>query len=153
VSIIDTYQFIDVVDNPTASTWTGFGYGFGEAAQIPANPTKPLVLMYARWDNLTYNLLLAKGDSTAYETKVLTGVSAPNINRKDHLRIVYWPGAYVEGFVNGVSGGRITTASKFPAPGFTGKYSGFTTFWQGGTNPLSQMSTAWWYSRYRVEMP
>jgi len=164
--VIGGTMIADQTDHVTATTLVGISMGYNSASAsatpIPASPSQPLIALYIECSGLTFNLLLAKGNSTAYEKLILTGVATPAIGnasvvgwKSNRLEIRYNPAGHVaEGWIDGWFGGRITTAAVFPVPTYVaGKKMGFNHFGTSGSDAGGFMGSILMDHGYWVGMP
>lgn len=141
-----------------ANQYTGFGFGWYNAAALPASPGDAgLCILYARWNApLQWELVIAKGDSTAFEKTVLTNVPAPKVGNAFKLRLILIPGVQARAYVSGVLGATSTNAAKLPDPfanGFGANTLGIlapSIFHQGGNSASADLVTQWWDTKVEV---
>ncbi len=151
--VMEARMYIDVATNPTATMISGIGWGANNAAIIATSPARALVICYARWDNLTWELLVARGNSTAASKQVLTGVVAPSLLGNNRIRMVYDPYAgVVRAYINGALGATMSDGTKIPLPN-TGTVCGMNCFAQTGSNAAGKISTAFYNPHYFVQLP
>ena len=154
-SIADSIFWNDANDSATPDQISGIAIGSCAVAILPAQPTQAVIALYARWDNLTWELRVAQGRATQFGVSgpaspplVLTGVPPPVLHQQFQLRIVYVPQQYVAGYVSGIEGGRITDTTTFPnRTGTSWGQAGVKAFVQTGTGANANIDS--WVSFMR----
>ena len=102
--------------NPVSSeSGGGLEIGSLNVATDPASPAYGIIRLFYDGLNNCWKIRTAKGDGTPYTDTMLNMVDVPTGSGVGlRIRLIYVPGQYVTGIVNGVIGGTVTNPALFP---------------------------------------
>lgn len=147
-TVVDAIVDLNSFANGTPEMATGIELGIMGDVAIPASPTNALAALYMTGFNnpaLRWELTIARGNGTTRRTITLAGVTVPFGTGTFHLRMIYQPGEYVAGFVDGVLGGAIVDQTRFPtATGAGTGLGGSHVFMFGGPHAAAAFNVLWY---------
>lgn len=96
---------------PDSNSAAGLVIGSESLATPSGAPGTGLIQLYARGDTLTWELLTARGNATAYTLTTLSGVTAPTGAGDHHRLSIYYQPGTVYAYVDGVLGAQVSGGS------------------------------------------